>query len=85
MWYKEEYPLMNKSNKRSKSNQRYSKVLTTSNSNSYRQSRLLSQLNMMKNTSSNFKMMMKTMKVTKMQVRDLASFRGFEQVEKLAK
>ncbi len=30
-------------------------------------------------------MMLKTMKVTKMQVRDLASFGGFEKVEKLVK
>ena len=38
--YDEEHPLSHKSRYRSKSYQRYSKVLTTSNSNSYRQSRL---------------------------------------------
>jgi len=85
VWYDEEYPLMNKSKKRSKSYQRHSKVLTDSNSNTYRQSRLSTQLNLMKGATSNFQMMMKTMKVTKMQVRDLASFGGFEQVEKLVK
>jgi hypothetical protein len=39
----------------------------------------------MKGAISNFKMMMKTKKVTMLQVRDLASFSGFEKVEKLVK
>jgi hypothetical protein len=34
---------------------------------------------------SNFQMMVNTRKVTKMQVRDLASFGGFEKVEQLVK
>ncbi len=38
--FDEKYPLSCKNKQRSKSYQRYSKVLTTSNSNSYRQSRL---------------------------------------------
>jgi hypothetical protein len=37
----------------------------------------------MKGAITNLNMMMKTMKVTKLQVRDLASFGGFEKVEKL--
>jgi hypothetical protein len=39
----------------------------------------------MKSAISNFKMMMKTKKVTKLQVRDLAYFSGFEEFEKLVK
>jgi hypothetical protein len=83
--YKDEYPLLTLSRKRSNSYQRFSNVLINSNSNSYRQSRLSSYLNLMKGAISNFKMMMKTMKVTKFQVRDLASFGGFEKVKKLVK
>jgi hypothetical protein len=83
--YKEEYPLLTLSQKRSKSYQRYSNVLINSNSNTYRQSRLSTYLNLMKGAISNFKMMMKTKKVTMLQVRDLASFGGFEKVEKLVK
>jgi hypothetical protein len=83
--YKEEYPLSTLSRKRSKSYQRYSNVLINSNSNTYRQSRLSTYLSLMKGAISNFKMMMKTKKVTMLQVRDLASFSGFEKVEKLVK
>jgi hypothetical protein len=85
MSYKEEYPLLTLSRKRSKSYQRYSNVLINSNSNTYRQSRLSTYLSLMKGAISNFKMMMKTKKVTMLQVRDLASFGGFEKVEKLVK
>jgi hypothetical protein len=60
-------------------------VLINSNSNTYRQSRLSTYLSLMKGATSNFKMMMKTKKVTMLQVRDLASFGGFEKVEKLVK
>jgi hypothetical protein len=83
--YKDEYPLTTLSRKRSKSYQRFSNVLINSNSNSYRQSRLSTYLSLMKCAITNFNMMMKTMKVTKLQVRDLASFGGFEKVEKLVK
>jgi hypothetical protein len=60
-------------------------VLTTSNSNSYRQSRLSGYLKVIKDAISNFQMMVNTKKVTKMQVRDLASFGGFDKVKKLVK
>jgi hypothetical protein len=60
-------------------------VLTNSNSNSYRQSRLSGYLKVIKDAISNFQMMVNTKKVTKMQVRDLASFGGFDKVKKLVK
>lgn len=69
--YDEQYPL-SRTIKRSKSYQRFSKVLTNSNSDSYRQSRLSVQLQLMKSAFDDFKLMLSTRKVTRLRVRDLA-------------